>query len=50
MFKVNNKDTRTIFIVNFEHFTHFSSISGVDLKQINVRWEPPSNSKQFFEP
>ena len=39
MFKVNNKNTRTsgVFIVNFEHISHFFSIvSIVDFKQVNV--------------
>ena len=38
MFKVNNKNTKTI-IVNFEHiFTPFSSVSIVNFKQVNVSW------------
>ena len=44
MFKVNNKDTRTIegsifglFIVNLEHnFNPFSSVSVFDFEQVNV--------------
>ena len=31
MFKVNNKNTRA-------YFTPFSSVSTVELEQVNVRW------------
>ena len=38
MFKVNNKNTKAlhrsvVFIVNFEHFTSFSSVSIADFKK-----------------
>ena len=46
MFTGNNKNTTKIsflrqsgvFIVNFEHFTPFSSISFVDFEQVNANW------------
>ena len=42
MFKMNNTDTRTrsrfgILIVNFEHISHFFSISVVDFEHILTR-------------
>ena len=43
MFKVNNKDTRTmslvscVFILDFEHISHFG-VSIVKLKQVNADW------------
>ena len=38
MFKVNNKDTKTLtFIVNFEHISHLClSVSIVNFEQVNV--------------
>ena len=37
MFKVNNKDTRT---VNFEHISHLvSSVSIVNFEQVNAGWD-----------
>ena len=41
MFKVNNKDTKMtgVFIVNFEHISHFSSrISVVNFEHVNAGW------------
>ena len=38
MFKVNNKKFG-IFIVNFRHFTSFSSVSIIDFEQVNVSLE-----------
>ena len=46
MFKVNNKDTRTKpvpFVVNlfytlWKYFTPFSSVSIVNLEQVNAGW------------
>ena len=38
MFKINNKDTKTLtFIVNFEHISHLClSVSIVNFEQVNV--------------
>ena len=44
MFKVNNKDTKTmprfgVFIVNFEHISHLCpSVSIVNSGQVNAGW------------
>ena len=42
MFKVNNKDIRTRFLVylmlTMTIFAHFSSISIVDVEQVNTCW------------
>ena len=41
MFKFNNKDN--VFIVNFEHISHFtrcSSVSIVNFEQVNANWAP----------
>ena len=49
MFKVNNKDTKTMlwcrfggFIVNFEHVSHLcSSVSVVNFEHVIVSWAIP---------
>ena len=38
MFEVNNKDTRTTFIVNFKHLKPCSSISIVKFEHVIVDW------------
>ena len=45
MFKVNNKDTRTmplasfgVFIVNFEHISHLVLMFLVNIEQVNADW------------
>ena len=44
MFKVNNKDTRTmpsgVFIANFEHISHFVLVFFiVNFEQVNAGWD-----------
>ena len=42
MFKVNNKDTSGVFIVNFEHILHLILVfSIVNLEQVNAGWDKP---------
>ena len=39
MFRVNNKSTSSgVLIVNFKHFTPFSSAFNVHFEQVNVGW------------
>ena len=39
MLKVNNRDTKTIRIVNFKHIPYLSSDSFVDIEKVNVFWK-----------
>ena len=39
MFKVNNKNTRTMSLASLTYFTHFSDDSLADFEQVNVSWE-----------
>ena len=40
MLKVNSKNTRTNFQINFEHILHFcSSATIVNFKQVNAGWD-----------
>ena len=44
MFRVNIRNTRatsisSAFTVNFEHISIFSSVSIVELEQVNVSWD-----------
>ena len=36
--KTVERRQRRVFFVNFEYFTHFSSVSVVDLEEVNVCW------------
>ena len=39
MFKVNNKDTRTILLASFCYFTPCSGVSIVKFEQVNAHWD-----------
>ena len=46
MFRVNNKSTSSgVLIVNFKHFTPFSSAFNVHFEQVNVGWVKNSSGQ-----
>ena len=54
MFKINNKDTRTMPITSFwclllilywTYFTHYSTVSFVDFEQVNICWRRNISAK-----